>query len=133
MVDSRLFRIGGRRIVRLRKEDLPELARAIVAVTRIRARARAGVVTVANVKYVEIVGKNVDVLVPAEDWKRILPYVQDESFNPVIFPSRQASQPLDPQIAFDELLLDHADRPLFERTLGILTGLFTETFPTRPF
>ncbi len=131
MVDSRLFRIGGRRIVRLRKEDLPELARAIVAVTRIRARA--GVVTVANVKYVEIVGKNVDVLVPAEDWKRILPYVQDESFNPVIFPSRQASQPLDPQIAFDELLLDHADRPLFERTLGILTGLFTETFPTRPF
>lgn len=131
MVDSRLFRIGGRRVVRLRKEDLPELARAIVAVTRIRARA--GVATVANVPYVEIVGKNVNVMVPAEDWKRILPYVQDESFNPNVYPARQATQPLDPQIAFDELLLDHADKPLFERTLGILTGLFNETFPTRPF
>lgn len=131
MVDSRLFRIGGRRVVRLRKEDLPELARAIVAVTRIRARA--GVTTVANVSYVEIVGKNVDVMIPAEDWKKILPYVQDESFNPTLFPARQASQPLDPQIAFDELLLDHADKPLYERTLGILTGLFNETFPTRPF
>lgn len=131
MVDSRLFRIGGRRVVRLRKEDLPELARAITAVTR--QRARAGVTTVSNVSYVEITGKNVDVMVPADDWARILPSVQTESFNPVVFPARQASQPLDPQVAFDEPILDHADKPLYERTLGLLTGLFNETFPTRPF
>lgn len=130
-MDSRLFRVDGRRILRLRREDLPELARAIIAV--VRRRARAGVFRVSDVGVVELQGLGVSVLVHGTDWQRILPYVQDESFNTQLNPAGPSVGYLDPDIAYGEPILDRADLQLYNRIYGILRGLFTETYPTRPF
>jgi len=130
-VDNRLFYVDGRRIVRLRKEDLPELARALIAV--IRKRARAGVARVKNVDYIEMVGPDTHVFVLRSDWERIYPFVQDESLNTLVAPAEPPGRYSDPQVAYSEPILDRADRKLYDRILGILLGLFTEEFPTRPY
>lgn len=130
-VDNRLFYVDGRRLVRLRKEDLPELARTIIAV--IRKRAHAGVARVKNVDYVEIHGTGAKALVLKSDWELILPYLQDESFNPYVVPVAPPVKPIDLQVAYDEPILDRADKPLYERIVGVLQGLFPQSFPTRPF
>lgn len=130
-MDTRLFYVDGRRLARLRKEDLPELSRAIIAV--VRERARAGVVRVKNVDYIEIVGTGYSALVLKSDWEKILPFVQDESFNPAIYPAEPPGRYLDQDVAYNEPVLDRADRMLYARIVGILGTLFTEGFPTRPF
>ncbi len=127
-VDNRLFYVDGRRIVRLRKEDLPELARAIVAV--VRGRARAGIACVKNVAYVELKGSATDALIIRSDWEKILPYIQDEFFNTQVAPAAQSGRYADHKVAFSEPILDRADKPLYDRIVGILSGLFTDTFPT---
>lgn len=130
-VDNRLFYVDDRRVVRLRKEDLPKLARAMVAV--IRGRARAGVARVKNVDFIELKGPAADVLVIRSDWEKILPFVQDETFNTQVSPVEPPGRYLDPQVAYSEPILDRADRLLYNRIVGVLTGFVTETFPVRDF
>lgn len=130
-MDNRVFRVDGQRLVRLRKDDVPKLARTIVAV--IRDRARAGVVRVKNVDYIELIGPDVDALVLKSDWEKILPFIRDESFNTQIAPAEPPGRYLDYKVAYSESVLERADRRLYERIVGILVGLFPETYPTRPF
>lgn len=130
-MDNRLFHVDGRKILRLRQEDLPELARAIIAV--VRRRARAGFFRVQDVDVVELQGVGVSALVQGADWARILPYLQDESFNTLLTPAAATFGYNDPDIAFGEPILDRADLQLYHRVHGTLQGLFTETYPTRPF
>jgi hypothetical protein len=130
-VDNRLFYVDGRRLVRLRKEDLPELTRVLIAV--IRKRARAGVARVKNVDYVELVGQGANALVLRSDWELILPFVQDESFNTLFAPVEPPVRYLEPVVAYNEPILDRADRFLYGRILGILTGLFPDSTPVAAF
>ena len=127
-VEARLGKIGGQRLARLYVKDLPRLARGIVAVIRNRAHARAHVAR--NVPFVRIKSDEHDILVMKEDWEKILPYIQDGTFNPMVVPRNPQVGYLDFRIAYGEPVLDHADRRLFEAILGTLQLLFTERFPT---
>lgn len=88
----------------------------------------------AGVLFIEIVlNTGGTFLIRSDDWARIAPFVQDESFDPQVHPAGPSGTPIDPTIAFNEQILDHADKQLYERTLGILAGLITEEYPTRSF
>lgn len=130
-VDTRLFLVADRRVVRLRQEDLPELARAIVAV--IRKRATAGVARVKNVDFIEIHGQGAHALVLRSDWEKLLPSIQNETFNTQASPVEPPGRYLDQKIAYSEPILDRADHLLYQRIVGVLRGFVTETFPTRSF
>lgn len=86
-----------------------------------------------NVDYVELSGTNIEVLILRSDWDKILPLVQEGAFDPLVDPVESGVAYSDPKIAYNEPVLDRADRRLYNRIVGSLYDLFPETFPTRPF
>lgn len=124
-MDARLSRYLDRRLTRLRRPDLPDVAWAIVG--HVEGLCRAQSLMVSNTSVVRIWGQGVDVVVRKEDWDKVVPYLRDGTFNPLLFPV-PTSVPLDPS---QELVAPDARRQAFyQRVLGVLQTLFTEDFPT---
>ena len=123
-VDERLFFLRGRRLARLRVVDLPDVARAIVAHTR--GHAKSAQYERRGVSFVRIVGIGVNVVVLIEDWKKIVPYLQDGTFNPAVVPVARSFAS-----SASEATHAHINDPdFFNRILRTLLGLFPNDFPT---
>lgn len=129
MVDSRIYNTtSGERPHHLLRTDLPVVARAIVAVVRKQGHARAGVLR--QVPYVRLLGRDFDLSILGSDWEKILPYIQDGTFDPIIVPASPQTGYLSPDTQYDSATLDDRDSLFYERVLRILQGLFPGDYPT---
>jgi hypothetical protein len=99
-----------------------------MSVVRRQAVARAGVYR--NVPYVRLTGKDLNLTILGEDWEKILPFIQDGTFNPVLVPTSSHVGWLHPDRHFDSASLDARDPRFYERVLHILQGLFPDDYPT---
>jgi hypothetical protein len=112
----------------LRQEDLPELARAIVAV--IRKRATIGTNRSRGVDYVTIRQPGTELNVLGSDWALILPYIQEGAFSPMLRPVDSGAKFLHPEVFHNDSVIDLGDKPLYFHVLAYLRVTFTETYPT---
>lgn len=126
-MDNRLFKIETRPGYQ-RQQDLPLLARALVAVFKKRGQAKIGIKK--NVRFVRLETPEFHVQLLASDWAKIMPYVEDENFNQVVVKSQIDSTWIDPQTAHDTAILSRTDRQYYLRILGVLQGLFPTAYPT---
>jgi hypothetical protein len=117
-VDERLFFVHGRLPARLRTSDLPGVALAIVA--QVRGKAKAAQYFRHGVGFVRLVGLGVDVTVLNEDWKLIVPFLQDGTFKPTAVSSAMVS---------DASVADFQDPVFYALVLRTLQGIFTTAFP----
>jgi hypothetical protein len=126
-VDNRLFTIGTARPGRVRKQDIPDLASAIVGY--FKGKAVLDAATIRNISYVRLHGANCDVLVTREDWVRILPKLQDGTIGSTFFPSPSFGF-LDPTRSVTGQ--DYGDPTLYQRTFTTLSEIFSdaEAYPT---
>ena len=83
-----------------------------------------------NVPYVRLLGRGFDVSILGSDWQKIMPYIQDGTFNPTLVPTAPQTGYLNPNIQYDSATLDDRDQLFYERVLHILQGLFPEDYPT---
>jgi hypothetical protein len=130
-VDSRLNRVTKwppRRPTTIYREDLPRLTRALIAV--IRKRGAAQPQRLRSVDYVRLKWPEGDMSVLKSDWDRIDPLILDGVFDPTAVPVRQYAVYLHYRVAFNEPVLDWADRALYGYIIGQLGLIFTETYPT---
>ncbi len=127
-MDNRLWSINGLRPESLKQTDLPNLARAIVAYMRhLDITLHAGYVR--NTGYVLFQGtrNSFQVLVRGDDWAKIVPYLKDDTFAPpneILLPWRSGMGT--PTLA----TIDTFDSYYYNKVLGVLNGLFPETYPT---
>lgn len=128
-MDNRLYKIETRP-GRLRQQDLPLVARALISVFRRQAEVKVGFTK--NVKWVRLEAKDFHVQILGEDWAKILPYIQDDSFNQLVVKSQIDSVYIDPNTAHASAIIDHTDRQYYLRVLQTLQGLFPEAYPTSP-
>lgn len=126
-MDNRLFKIETRPGLQ-RRQDLPLLARALVAVFRKQGQAKIGITK--NVRYVRLETPEFHVQVLASDWAKIMPYVEDQSFDQVIVKSQLDSVWIDPLASHSPPLIDRTDRQYYLRVLEVLQGLFPTAYPT---
>lgn len=128
-MDIRVYNnVVGERPHRLRKSDLPIVAVAIIAIVRQQGVARSGVFK--NVPYVRLSGQGFDLSVLGEDWEKILPFIQDGTFNPSLVPVAAVAGYLHPEEQNNVATLDVRDRLFYERVLYTLQGLFPDDYPT---
>lgn len=125
-MDQRLFYVGGRRPERLTRNETPDLARAMVAFMRRKASIDRPVVL--GLGCVRIYGPGINVLVRADDWIKIVPYLKDGSFDWTVLPVIRPVV-LNPPV-IEGTNLDVGDQQLYERILTVLNQLFTVEFPT---
>jgi len=128
-VDNRLFNITTRPGL-LRTQDLPLVARALVSLFRKQAVVKTG--RTKNLGYVRIEAHDFQVQILAEDWAKIMPYIQDETFNQVVVKSQIDPVVINPLVAHDSSIIDGVDRQYYLRVLQILQGLFPVAYPTSP-
>lgn len=114
-MDNRLGNIATTRPGRLRTQDLPVLASAMVGYWKGLGVVDAN--TKGNVGYVRIHGPNFDITVTDDDWLRILPYLRDATLGPGDLPS--------PQLRGRTVAgKDFGDPTLYNRTLSTLQLIF---------
>jgi hypothetical protein len=128
-VDNRLFHVETR-VGLLRQQDLPLVARALISVYRKQAVVKTG--RTKNLSYVRIEAHDFHVQILAEDWAKIMPYIQDEIFNQVMVPAQVDPVVINPLVAHDSSIIDNVDRQYYLRVLYVLQGLFPEAYPTSP-
>jgi hypothetical protein len=127
-VDQRLKLIHGRRLQRLTKNELPEVARALVGYIRGSAKGDFGVYQ--DRPFMHFYNETgVNVIINYADWLKITPYFQDESFDPRILPVPKVVVCY-PGQRFDQSVVDLNDRELYTRVYTVLDKLFTIEFPT---
>lgn len=128
-MDTRLYKIAGRRLARLRKQDLPEAALALLET--IRKRATISGLRRNNVSFVWIRGRRANLTILKEDWEKIEPFFKDGSFVPLVTPILgDRGGWLRREVAYDGPPLDGADKGLYETILQQLQQLFPEEWPT---
>jgi len=126
-MDERLTLLDGHRVGSLRKEDLPELSLVILDV--LRGRGAANTLLSCGSEYIVLKSRTAKVYVLREDWLKVLPEIQQGAFDTLLNPVTPSRGYLDPVTEREGSLMDHADKPLYERILTTLQGFFTETFP----
>jgi hypothetical protein len=124
-VDARQQLVDGRRLSRLRQEDLHDVAKAICGYERRLVRAEG--VFSRHVAYYRFKGRGLDCLVLATDYAQILPFVQDGTFDPNQYPAPPTGNP---SVPADLSTIDQWDSVFFTRVLGRLRALFPESYPT---
>lgn len=77
-MDNRLSSLKSQRPTSLKREDLPNLAKALVSLFRGEASLHTG--SANNLGYVHIKGLNVEVQILSEDWARIDKILATDSF-----------------------------------------------------
>lgn len=126
-MDSRLFNIETRP-TRLRQQDLPLVARAILSLYRKQAVVKTGFVK--NLGYVRIETPTFHVQIIASDWALIEPFVRDQSFDQAIVKSQQDTVWINPLAVKASSVIDRTDRQYYLKVLATLQGLFPEAYPT---
>ncbi len=126
-MDARLSRYLDGRLVKLRRSDVPLVAKAIVG--HIRGQYQASRSFVHNTGIIRIWGGDLEVVVRAEDWEKIIPYLRDGYFNPQLFPTNPLYT-TSSKVHMDPATLDLDDPELYQRVLGVLETLFPDDYPT---
>lgn len=126
-MDNRLFNITSRP-GRLRRQDLPLVARALVSLFRRKAQLRTGITK--NVGYIRIDAPEFRVQILREDWVKILPYIKNDFLNQVVFKTQIDTVVLHPERDHEPSIIDRTDEQYYVRTLQLLQELFTEAYPT---
>lgn len=126
-MDSRLFNIPLRPGTP-RTQDLPLLARAIVALFKGGAKVKTG--WVKNLGYVRIETRDFQVQLLAKDWSKILPFIQDGSFEETVTKAQMDALYLDPTLVNDNSLVDRNNLQYYLKILYTLQSLFMESYPT---
>lgn len=124
-MDARLARIAGHRPERLRKKDLPELAKALVLYPFLQVgRDRKG-----GVEYIQMLGVGVDLIILSEDWEQIVPLLEAGFFSDPVYPAGvlRTLRADDPR---DDPSRESSPRyPAYTRALLKLQELFPQDFP----
>lgn len=126
-MDNRLFNITSRP-GRLRRQDLPLVARALVSLFRRQAQLRTGITK--NVGYVRIETSEFKVQILQEDWVKILPSIKNDFLNQAVFRTQVDTPVLYPDRDRDPSIIDRTDQQYYTRTLQLLQELFPEAYPT---
>ncbi len=131
-MDERLSLFGkAQRLQPLRRPDLPNLARAIVAYQRKQAQVWRGMTReVAWVRLFTNDGR-LDVYVRADDWAKIFPYLGNGDWNPTIVPVPKTGD-LSPPRATEGAFLTGPEQALYDRVLADLQREFPVDYPTSP-
>ena len=79
--------------------------------------------------YVRLQGDTFDVLVTLDDWKLIQPYIDDDTFNPLVFPGPHIVT-TDNNALLDQSVVDLNAQTFYNRVLGTLWQLFPDEYPT---
>lgn len=118
---------GKHRPHRMTQNETPDLTRAIMGVIRGQASCERGYAR--DLPYVWLHGESgINIIVRADDWAKVIPYLRDGSFDPTLVPvSRQVV--LNPPVRFDGALLDQNDQELYNRIKNVLDSLFPVKFP----
>jgi hypothetical protein len=127
-MDNRLFTIGTARPGKIRKQDIPAIATAIVGWTKGFGVVDAN--SIRNVPYVRLHGETFDVLVTGTEWLKILPRLQDGTLTTTLFPSPRIGL-VDP--ATTRSGSDFGDPLFYSRVLATLLDLFkdAEAYPVQ--
>ena len=108
--------------------DLPRIAWAITAV--VRGQATTFVQSPKNLRYVRIICPvGPEVCIRKEHWVRILPLIQDGTFNPLLFPVEAGFKEFDPAVHLCASTSKSRD-PLYSRVFFYLSQLFLAKVPT---
>ena len=83
-MDQRLTLVAGSRLQRLTPNETPLLAQAMVLFIRGSVRVAKGVVS--NTPYIRFYGDSTNIVVRADDWSKVSPYIKDQSFDPLVVP-----------------------------------------------
>jgi hypothetical protein len=129
-VDERLFRIAGVRPYPLTRHELPALAEAMLAYLRRQALVERMVVC--DVPCVRFFNRSsgINVVVRSDDWAKVVPYLKDDTLDPLIFPTPVLTT-ANRQVQYAGSVLSINDHQLYARTLELLERLFTTEFPTQ--
>jgi hypothetical protein len=121
-MDQRLSRIHGIRPHRLLKGDLPALAKAMVSY--MRKEAKVETFFVKDVACVYFSGVGVSTLVRSDDWAKVLPFLEDGTFDSKLTPVVSV------RTNYNESdLADIYSSDMYHRILRTLDPLFPVSFP----
>jgi hypothetical protein len=121
-MDQRLSRIHGIRPHRLLKGDLPALAKAMVAY--MRKEAKVETFFVKDVACVYFSGVGISTLVRSEDWVKVLPFLENGTFESKLTPVVSV------RTNYNESdLADIYSSGMYHRILRTLDPLFPVSFP----
>ena len=118
--------MDGRRLTRLRYEDLPNVARAITGYERRLVHVEQN--TTHPVGFYRFTARAFNVVVLVSDFALILPYLQDGTFDPLQFPVPRVVG-LN-TVAHDIGTIDQWDPLLYGRVYDQLQVLFPDRYPT---
>jgi len=123
-VDNRLAKIATIRPGRIRQQDIPDLASALVGYWKGWGTVDASVSK--NVAYVRLHGRAFDVLVTREDWSKILGLFQDGTLG--VLPNSTVNDLTEIPVG-----KDFGDPALYNRTLATLSLVFVdaEAYPVQ--
>lgn len=131
-MDNRLALTAGlQRPSHLRDTDLPNVAMAITVYVRGVIPVQVSVGVVGGAKVVVLLSQHFQVAVLGEDWALIDPYVQSDTFSPLVIPPYAGYQVSDPSLAYNPSVV-YAD-PLYQRVLDLLKQLFPAKYPTSTY
>lgn len=124
-------RVGQKRVSRLRRQDLPVVARALTTYIRKLIPVQVTRQTVSGASTIVFTSDHFQVVILIEDWLKIEPYVRDDIFSPTAVPPFSGYSVLRPEVSFapDSFPQD----PLYQIVLQTLTGLFPALYPTSDY
>lgn len=123
-MDNRLAYIFGKRVSRLRQQDLPDVAFALTGLARSLTSVKVGSATVSGAKVVTITSDWFAVAILLEDWLKIEPYIREGFFTPQIYP---VTPPIRVGVSAPDQI---SGDPLYKRILNVLISEFPEAYPT---
>lgn len=130
-MDNRLGLLFDRRLSHLRTQDLPNVAFALTTYIRKLVPVQVAVVSISGAEAVSLSCPWFQIAVLAEDWKKIQPYLQDDTFTPAIVALPFSGQLLRPeQVLIPSQVVQD---PLYKRVLDVLTLLFPTSYPTSEY
>lgn len=130
-MDQRLLSANGLRPHRITRNEVPALARAIVACMRGMAAVDKHIVQDTACIRLHNEAAGINILVRADDWSKVIPYLKDGSFDTNLYPIVEQTV-LNPNTRFDPSVLEVQDPELYNRVLVVLRKLFTVEFPSNP-
>lgn len=95
-----------------------------------RKQAEVKTGTAKEISYVRIQSPSLTVQILAEDWAKILPYLQDDTLNQVVNKMQEDTVWGNQVTAHDASTIDQVDRGYYYAVLSLLQRLFTEAYPT---
>ena len=138
-MDSRLKHVGGARLSRLRKSDLPRVAQAIVDFSHGKARVLSGVY--GDTTYVQFIrDRSYSIAIRGDEWSKIYPFfrystaryqpVQPPGNKPDLIPSPQPNRlreaPPESPDGGQKSFLEHLPYPEYLKIQQLLTMLSME-------